>query len=341
MGPGGSVVSAMVRRETVGFKGSYVSMNHIAILSLAFAAGALASDVYVSPQGSDDSPGTREKPLASIRKALETVRGAEPATVWLAAGEYGVGDGLVLDAASGGPLPAVTIRSEIPHQARISGARQVTGFTAISPEEAVSLISEEARKNVRVADLKALGFPALATLPDAFRAPGCEEVIFNDMPMQSARWPNDEFTAFTEVIDAGASDPVHWVTREVYRPGSFRFPSDRAKLWDFSRGVYLHGFWCYEWADEVLKAASYNPESGELRLAAKHGYGIGNPWDKKSKRTFYALHVFEELDRPGEYYLDRVANKLYFWPPGDVNTTPVRLTLCRNPLFKAVGGGLL
>ena len=31
--------------------------------------------------------------------------------------------------------------------------------------------------------------------------------------------------------------------------------------------------------------------------------------------------MFEELDRPGEYYLDRQANKLYVWPPGDVNET--------------------
>ena len=243
---------------------------------------------------------------------------------------------MVFDAPPGGPAPAaVTLRAEVPHQARLTGARQVSGFRPISTAEASSLISAEARQNVLVADLKALGFPPLAALPDAWRAAGCEEVIFGDLPMQSARWPNAGFTAFTEVIDAGASDPIHWVTREVYRPGAFRFPTDRARLWDFARGVYLHGFWCYEWSDEVLKAASYTLETGELRLAAKHGYGIGNPRDKQSQRNFYALHVFEELDTPGEYYLDRQANRLYFWPPSDVTATPVRLSLCRGPLFKA------
>jgi len=318
-------------------------MHQLAALSLALAAGTgvLARDLYVSPQGNDQNPGTQERPLASVQRALVATRGAESAAVWLADGEYSVGAGLLLDAASGGPLPALTIRAQTPHRARLTGARQVTGFRPIAPEEAKALISAEARTKVLVADLRAQGFPALGTLPDAFRAPGCEEVIFGDLPMQSARWPNEGFTAFTEVIDAGASDPIHWVTREVYRPGSFRFPSERAKLWDFARGVYLHGFWCYEWADEVLKAASYNPETGELRLAAKHGYGIGNPREKTPHRPFYALHVFEELDCPGEYYLDRTANRLYFWPPGDPAATPVRLSLCRNPLVKAVGAGNL
>ena len=310
----------------------------ITCLVLAVAVPLLAGDAYVSNGGSDTNPGTRGKPFASLQRALAAVRGAGPATIWLAEGECCVTDGLALDGKHSGTKAApLMIRSEVPHKARISGARVVTGFQPIASDDAKSLISEDARKNVLVADLKAQGFAALANLPDRFRAPGCEEVIFGDRPMQGARWPNEGFAVFTEVIDGGASKPIHWVSREVYRPGSFRFPSDRAKLWDFSRGVYLHGFWCYDWSDEALKAASYNPQTRELRFAAKHGYGIGNPWNKKSKRKFYAIHVFEELDRPGEYYLDRQANKLYFWPPSDVSKTPVRLSLCRKPLLKAVG----
>jgi len=314
-------------------------MRNLTLACLVCAATGLpAKDLYVSPTGSDDNPGTRQQPFASLGKALAAWEGAEPGTIWLTEGEYYVPEGIALKAANSGTAEApLVIRSEVPHKARITGAKRVTGFQPIPAEDAKTLISADAKKNVLVADLKAQGFPALAKLPDQFRAPGVEEVIFGDQPMQSARWPNEGFTAFTEVVDAGASDPIHWVTREVYRPGSFRFPSDRAKSWDLSRGVYLHGFWCYDWADEALRAATYNPETGELRLAAKHGYGIGNPRDKQSPREFYALHVFEELDQPGEYYFDRQANKLYFWPPADIDQTPVLVSLCRAPLLKAEG----
>ncbi len=45
---------------------------------------------------------------------------------------------------------------------------------------------------------------------------------------------------------------------------------------------------------EVMRAATYDAKTRELRFAAKHPYGIGNPWNKQSKRQFYALHVFED-----------------------------------------------
>ena len=192
-----------------------------------------------------------------------------------------------------------------------------------------------------VADLTQQGIPPLDPLPEKHRDHGLEEVVFGDLPMQSARWPNEEFIEFDKVIDSGASGVTHWVSRTVYRPGSFQFPGDRAKLWDFTRGVWLHGFWCYEWSDEVLKAASYDPATGELRLAAKHAYGIGSPSRKDSKHPFYALHVFEELDRPGEYYIDRQNNRVFFWPPDDVTKQPVRLTRCRKPLIRADGSAYL
>ena len=299
---------------------------------------ALAKDVYVSKSGNDSQAGTKEKPLATVEKAVDAMRGAGPGTIWIGEGEYYLEQGVAFDAKHGGTAEQpLVIRGTEPGKTRLSGSRVVEDFRPISAEEAKSLISEQAKQHVLVADLKSQGFPPLGKLPEKHRAHGREEVVFGDEPMQSARWPNDDFAVFTEVVDAGASKPTHWVQRDVYRPGSFRFPGDRAKRWDFDRGVWLHGFWCYDWSDEALKAATYNAATGELRLAVKHAYGIGSPWSKTSKRRFYALHVFEELDRPGEYYLDRENNRLYFWAPGDVAKEPVRLTLCPKPLVRADG----
>jgi len=168
-----------------------IRQTAIACLALFAVAPLATGDVYVSPRGSDANAGTREKPFATLQKALAAVRGAGPATVWLAEGEYRLTHGAALDGkhsgAKGAPL---TIRSEAAHKARISGARVVTGFQPIGPDAAKTLISEEARKNVLVADLKQQGFPPLGKLPDAFRAPGCEEVIFGDMP---SAFPSSDF----------------------------------------------------------------------------------------------------------------------------------------------------
>ena len=301
---------------------------------------AIARDVYVAQTGDDANPGTRERPLVTVEKAVETQRGAGGGTIWIGPGEYYLKQGLTFDAMHGGsPEQPLVIRGTEPGKTRLSGARTVGDFRAISDEESKPLISAEAKRNVVVADLKSQGFPPLAQLPACYRSHGCEEVVFGDVPMQSARWPNEGFAEFTEVIDSGASPITHWDIRTVYRPGAFRFPGDRPKQWDFGRGVWLQGFWCYKYWDSVLKAASYNPDGGELRFAAKDAFGIGSPraWAKNAKYPFYALHVFEELDSPGEYYLDRQNNLLFFWPPGDITKTPVRLTLCAKPLLQASG----
>jgi parallel beta-helix repeat protein len=309
---------------------------------LGVSLSAAARDVYVAQTGDDANPGTKEQPLASIPRAVAAMRGAGPGTIWVGPGEYYLETGLAFDAQHAGTAEQpLVLRGTEPGQVRLTGARTVSHLRSLTADETQPLISPEARQHVLVADLKQQGLTPLRPLPDKHRDHGLEEVVFGDQPMQSARWPNDGFVEFDKVIDSGASGVTHWVSRTVFRPGSFQFPGERAKSWNFSRGVWLHGFWCYEWSDEVLKAASYDPVSGELRLAAKHAYGIGSPWRKDSKHPFYALHVFEELDQPGEYYLDRQHQRLYFWPPADVTRTPVRLSLCRQPLIRADGSAYL
>jgi hypothetical protein len=265
-----------------------------AVLSMPLCA--VARDVYVAKEGDDANPGTKDKPLASISKAVELVRGAGPGTIWVGPGEHYLERGLAFDARHAGTAAQpLVLRGIEPGKVRLTGARAVGNFRPLTAEEARPFISPQAKQHVVVADLPYQAFPPLGPLPDKHRDHGQEEVVCGDRPMQSARWPNAGFVEFDKVIDSGASGVTHWVSRTVYRPGSFQFPGERAKSWDFRRGVWLHGFWCYEWSDEVLKAASYDPATGELRLAAKHAYGIGSPCRKDSKHPFYAREHHDRL----------------------------------------------
>ena len=78
----------------------YIRQTAIAI-TLALVCGLTtpsraASALYVSPQGNDTNPGTREKPLLSLEGARDAIRnlrkeGAVPdggITVWIGAGTY-------------------------------------------------------------------------------------------------------------------------------------------------------------------------------------------------------------------------------------------------------------
>ncbi|MCP4643783.1 MAG: right-handed parallel beta-helix repeat-containing protein, partial [bacterium] len=54
----------------------------------------------------------------------------------------------------------------------------------------------------------------------------------------------------------------------------------------------------------------------------------GNP----SPRRYYALNLLEELDRPGEYFIDRNARLLYFWPPAAMESARVVLSTLKAPV---------
>jgi len=51
-------------------------------------------------------------------------------------------------------------------------------------------------------------------------------------------------------------------------------------------------------------------------------------------QRYYFLNVLEELDEPGEYWLDFAAGKIYFWPPSDLRKSTVFVSKLDQPLIK-------
>jgi hypothetical protein len=84
-----------------------------------------------------------------------------------------------------------------------------------------------------------------------------------------------------------------------------------------------------DWADSCEKMASFNGSTKVVSVTAPgsvFGYAVG--------QRFYFLNILEELDSPGEYYIDRTNGVLYFWPPTSLGTNaPVLSTLDRLILF--------
>jgi hypothetical protein len=92
----------------------------------------------------------------------------------------------------------------------------------------------------------------------------------------------------------------------------------------------VHGYWSWDWANSYERAATIDLEQRLLKTAPPYGlYGF-----RKGQR-FYFLNVLEELDQPGEWFLDRNKGILYFWPPAE--TGPQReilLSLLDQPLLR-------
>ncbi|MCD6395077.1 MAG: right-handed parallel beta-helix repeat-containing protein [Planctomycetes bacterium] len=272
--------------------------------------------IYVSIAGDDNwsgrlpaaNSGRTDGPLATLSAARDAIRslngGQLPingVTVYVRGGIYFLSSTFELGAADSGTAEKpIVYRACEDEEVRLIGGREVKGFGAITDSKVLGRIEEKFRRNILQLDLKSQEVGGLGKLRNrGFGRSGVAglELFFQDRPMQLARWPNAGWVKIASV--PGGKDG-----------GRFGYEGDRPKRWLNADDVWVHGFWTHDWADSYEKVASIDTEKRVISTVPPHGaYGY-----TKGKR-FYALNLLEELDSPGEWYLERETGILYFWPP--------------------------
>jgi hypothetical protein len=152
-------------------------------------------------------------------------------------------------------------------------------------------------------------------------------LFFNESRMTLARWPNEGWATIARIVEPG-SRPRDGDQRGL--TGTLEYAGDRPSRWQAAEGVWLQGYWCYDWYDEVIKVSRIDATTRRISLAAPHVYSLmqGNP----SPRRYRALNVLEELDQPDEFVIDRGTGRLYLWPPADAKGARVILATLDAPL---------
>ncbi len=332
-------------------------MKLTAGLALGLVSCACAgSDVYVAAEAGTGGDGGRHRPYQTLTQARDSIRaarkagtlpGGEAVTVHVGPGVYRLEASFELTAEDGGTAGApVVYRAEQSGQAHIRGgvALEPAAFKPVTDAAVLSRLDPAVRGNVRVCDLAAKVPGAFEAFRTAYQgAPAAPWLYVNGQPMTLARWPNAGapeagWAGFSKAVDTGlpraeATDPAQ---RKAH-PGAFAFDDPRPARWNLEEGVWLLGYWTHDWSDEVIRVAAYDKEQKVIALAAPHGYGIaGGTWGA-SKRRFFALNALEELDAPGEWYLDRARKLLYFHPAGALDDAALTLATLTQPLVKVNG----
>lgn len=293
--------------------------------------------LFVSPQGADANPGTKERPFATLERARDEIRklkkgGTLPVggvACYIRDGEYVVKQTFKLTAEDSGtgqtPILYAAFGEETP---RFTGGRRVSGFTRVTDPAVLARLPEESRGKVWQADLKALGlgdlgrFEPKGTYGTRRRQPMLE-LFFDGKAMEIARWPNDSFVMTGKVLGLEKADQ-RGRTHSV--GGQFVYDGDRPVRWKDESDVWLYGYWFHDWADSYEKVASIDTAQRLITLAPPlHHYGFA-----KDKR-YYALNLLSEIDRPGEWYLDRNRGVLYLWPPSNPDRATVEISMLAAP----------
>ncbi len=312
-----------------------------------------ASETHVSPLGRDTWSGKlgapnaerTDGPLATLEAARRLVLREKQAeglprggrTVWIHPGEYFLDKGFALTAEdSGSEESPVFYRAAEGGEVRLTGGRAIPSWRKVQDRSILNRLDPAAANHVYEVDLRAAGIHSLGRLSSRGfgRAvvPAGLELFFGGRPMTLARWPNGEFTRIAAIPKSTRDE--HGGRLGALKAG-FHYEGDRPKRWRDKSDIWVHGYWAYDWANSYERVASIHPARRLIRTDSPYGlfgFRAGEPGGR-----YYFLNILEELDEPGEWYLDRKSGLLYFWPPEPAGQESSAVSLTGSTLIQIRG----
>ncbi len=320
------------------------------------------ADFYVSPSGSDENDGSKAHPFKTLEKARDAVRALDKTnrtgiTVAIKAGDYRVTSLVFTAEDSGTETCPITYRAYGDGEVSVNGGITLphSAFGKVTEEAILNRLPESAKQNVLAVDLFGLGITkeqygkiyAIGGYNTASKYDGdwvgdiwCE-LFIDDARQTIARYPNGKEYLYTgEVVREGEGrESANASVKSGYEdlrnpaPDVYRMDkalSDRIKGWQTTEDVWMFGYWRYDWADGSTPLGNVDHDNMTLSPMFVSSYGA------KKNAPYYFFNVLEELDAPGEWYLDRENGMLYFYPPEDFNeNSAVELSLSADNVIKA------
>ena len=316
----------------------------------------LSMHFYVNPLGNDTHPGTEQQPFATVAAAKEAVRTqiaeglCESITVHIAEGNYSTPVLCFTAEDSGTEDCPITYIAD--GQVVLNGGVWLDPACFSSPSEEIrAVLHGDARSRVVCCDLTVLGLTRADwgemciigshhsghQYDDVVLSPMWCELFVNDHRMTIARYPNEGYLDMGEPISVGDSWTKHgynrWIQMRNPTPDIYsidRETAHRAASWKFAPQVWMFGFPAYDWADMSTPIVKIDTEccSMEAKYVSMFSARAADPNDTFSNGgRYYLYNVLDELDVPGEWYLDRENGILYLYPPCDMADAEIHLSI--------------
>ncbi|MCK5806296.1 MAG: right-handed parallel beta-helix repeat-containing protein, partial [Lentisphaeria bacterium] len=299
------------------------------------AITTFAAEVHVAPDGNDGADGSKAHPFRTLARARDAVRtlkagGLDGAIcVHVGSGEYPITEALKLMPQDSGTAGAPVIyRAEKMGEAVLYGGARVTGFRPVTDPVILARLPEGGRGKVWSTDLRAQGITDYGTLRvrggiGQPSAPPTLEVFVDGKPMTPSRWPNEGFVKIRELIESGSA--------KEKKPSVFGYLDDRHARWTQANDLWLMGYWHFLWADATIQVAKIDTKAKTITTVKPYKYG-NRGMKNHQGIIYYAFNLLEEIDQPGEWYLDREGGVLYLYPETDLAKATVEIGMHSGPM---------
>ncbi len=277
---------------------------------------AASVTLYVSPQGRDTWSGTlsapnaakSDGPLASLAGARDELRRLRTGgrlsegevAVQLQSGRYEQALPVLFTQEDSGTAASPVVFKAAPNaQVRITGGVTLWQMQTLSDSNTLRRLPEAARGRVKVLSLPAQGLYDYGVEPvgsSAAPASGLQ-LIFGDELMTLARWPNKGYVTIVDLPGGREGN-------------TFTYAEENPSRWVNETDPRGQGYWAHDWAACAIAFDKIDPAAKTITQkvpGSNYGFRKGGFW--------FGYNLLCELDAPGEYFIDRLSGKLYFWPP--------------------------
>lgn len=320
-----------------------IAFNYNSFFSKADVAKPSANSIayYVSPTGAESADGKTLQTPTTLEGARNKIRlisktNFPGAIVNIRGGNYYRTTSFDLVLEDSGTLTAPIIYQAYKDEKPvITGAKEVTGFVSANDAR----LNPAAKASIKQVDLKALGITNYGTLQDpptnysGNNVSFPMQLFFNNNPMILARYPNlGSVSTTTRAVSDAANEWSYVAPSDNRAIGETATvlkyaDSDSAKVaaWKDLSDAWVHGYFSYDWKDVYQKISKIDPASKIITTTAPTNYKVGQ-W-------FYYENILEELDVPGEWYVDRATGILYFYPPAEITSTNTSVSVLSSYLI--------
>ncbi len=290
---------------------------------------AWAADIFVSTAGSDLNDGSKEKPLATLAAALRKARNMRRLNVAsvkngihiiLAGSVYQTLQTIIIRPEDSGTLESPTIIEAAPNEKPIiSGGVQINSWKKLTGT--VAGLQKKIQTNIWVAEMPAINGSNF----------NCRQLWVNDTKATRAKSANGEL--------------MHRIISWNKQEQTCMIPTLKFNNLENEIGIemFIHQWW--EIANLRIKKMKVMGDSTKLffqqpesKIQSEHPWPA--PWISKEtgNSAFYLANAIQFLDEPGEWYLDVVKQKIYYYPRPNENMTTANVVAAFTETLVKING---